>query len=105
MGKLRPSEIEGIKALWHLSLWILNIVVIGGWFNNINYILDSDFKEVSGREILSIIGVPIAPIGMGNGFIYYFEDAKNKDTLEALLNDVPDSKPGELGLIPSQSTK
>lgn len=51
------------------------IFSIASWFNNINFIIDSwDKESLQIREVISIVGIPVAPIGTINGAIYFFED-------------------------------
>lgn len=57
-------------------VYVLVFLASISWFNNIHYVLDSDFSDVSGREIISVLGIPIAPLGIANGFVYIFEDEK-----------------------------
>lgn len=43
--------------------------------NNINFLVDSWDKEgLQIREVIAIVGVPVAPIGVINGGVYLFED-------------------------------
>ena len=78
MRSMRYSSTSSfIGAGLGLSIIVGIVLLIVGWFNNINYVVDSDFSDVSGREIVSIIGIPMVPIGMVNGAIYIFEDEKD----------------------------
>jgi hypothetical protein len=48
------------------------------WCNNINFLIDSwDKKGLQIREVVAIVGVPVAPIGVLNGGFYLFEDEVN----------------------------
>ena len=49
-----------------------------GWLNNINYLMDSNFDNMSGREVVSAIGVVVAPVGTVNGIVYMFEQEKQE---------------------------
>lgn len=60
------------------TIAIIVIILIAGWINNINYVLDSDLNDVDGREVVSIVGIFIVPIGSANGVIYFFEDEKEE---------------------------
>lgn len=62
----------GLSVITGLALLVV------GYFNNFNYIVDSDFSDVSGREVVSVIGVFIPPVGAVNGAIYIFEEEKNE---------------------------
>ena len=47
-------------------------IVIGGWITNILWIVKQDDLVFSGEVIVSIIGIPVAPIGMIHGIWLWF---------------------------------
>ena len=63
-----------VQEMKTLIAFVLFLFV--GWLNNINYLMDSNFDSMSGREVVSAIGVVVAPVGMVNGVIYMFEPEK-----------------------------
>lgn len=74
MSKL-ADKIIGVTGL---GLIVAAVLLVIGYFNNFNYLVDSDFESVSGREVVSIIGVFVPPVGAINGAIYIFEDEKQE---------------------------
>lgn len=63
----------------YLYVFVIFIIFcIASWINNINYVIDSDYEQISGREVVSIIGIFIPPVGIVNGTIYFFEPEKNE---------------------------
>ena len=47
-------------------------IIIGGWITNIIWIIKQDDLVFSGEVIVSIIGIPIYPIGMIHGIWLWF---------------------------------
>ena len=47
-------------------------ILVGGWINNIIWLLNQDNLVLSGGVIVSIIGIPVAPIGMIHGIWLWF---------------------------------
>ena len=47
-------------------------IIIGGWITNIIWIIKQDDLVFSGEVIVSIIGIPIFPIGMIHGIWLWF---------------------------------
>ncbi len=47
-------------------------IVIGGWITNILWIVKQDDLVFSGEVIISIIGIPVFPIGMIHGIWLWF---------------------------------
>ena len=67
-----------IETVGWTALGGVIILVVASWINNINFIFDSWDKEgLQMREIVAIAGVPIGPVGVVNGFVYFFEDEVN----------------------------
>lgn len=58
-----------------IGLFILGFVigiVFGGWITNIIWIIQQDNLVFSGEVIVSIIGIPVFPIGMIHGIWLWF---------------------------------
>lgn len=64
----------GFSITW--SVVIIVCLLFVGWFNNINYVIDSNFNNISEREIFAVAGIPLIPLGAVNGTIYIFENEK-----------------------------
>lgn len=47
-------------------------IIIGGWITNIIWIIKQDDLVFSGEVIVSIIGIPVFPIGMIHGIWLWF---------------------------------
>lgn len=47
-------------------------IVVGGWITNIIWIINQDNLVFSGEVIVSIIGIPVFPIGMIHGIWLWF---------------------------------
>lgn len=47
-------------------------ILVGGWITNILWIVKQDDLVFSGEVIISIIGIPVAPIGMIHGIWLWF---------------------------------
>ncbi len=47
-------------------------IVVGGWLTNIIWIINQDNIVFTGEVIISIIGIPIFPIGMVHGIWLWF---------------------------------
>ena len=47
-------------------------LLVGGWITNILWIVKQDDLVFSGEVIISIIGIPVAPIGMIHGIWLWF---------------------------------
>jgi len=47
-------------------------IVVGGWITNIIWIINQDNIVFTGEVIVSIIGIPIFPIGMIHGIWLWF---------------------------------
>jgi hypothetical protein len=47
-------------------------IFVGGWITNIIWIIQQDNLAFSGEVVVSIIGIPIFPIGMIHGIWLWF---------------------------------
>ena len=47
-------------------------ILVGGWITNILWIVKQDDLVFSGEVIISIIGIPVSPIGMIHGIWLWF---------------------------------
>ena len=47
-------------------------ILVGGWITNILWIVKQDDLVLSGEVIISIIGIPVFPIGMIHGIWLWF---------------------------------
>lgn len=47
-------------------------ILVGGWITNILWIVKQDDLVFSGEVIISIIGIPVFPIGMIHGIWLWF---------------------------------
>ncbi len=63
----KAGLIMGLSALG----FIIGIFV-GGWITNIIWIIQQDNLVFSGEVIVSIIGIPVFPIGMIHGIWLWF---------------------------------
>ena len=65
MGK----EIQIKEILAIVLIVALILVAPFGWFSNIYKLMKCDFKAPYKAEVIRIIGIPIAPVGVIAGYI------------------------------------
>lgn len=75
-AKLKDSvDKNPAKAGLIMGLSALGFVIgifVGGWITNIIWIIQQDNLVFSGEVIVSIIGIPVFPIGMIHGIWLWF---------------------------------
>lgn len=70
--KSNENKKEFFKLIILLATMFTVIGLVGGWVNNIIWLLNQDNLVLSGGVIVSIIGIPVAPIGMIHGIWLWF---------------------------------
>jgi hypothetical protein len=56
----------------HISLAVYTLVfaIMGyGWIRNVVIVSESDFKNIDGRMVVRVIGIPVVPIGIVMGYL------------------------------------
>ncbi len=75
-AKLKDSvDKNPAKAGLIMGLSVLGFIIgifVGGWITNIIWIIQQDNLVFSGEVIVSIIGIPVFPIGMIHGIWLWF---------------------------------
>lgn len=56
-------------TITELVIVILLLVCLGGWIGNIVHLVDVIKQPLTAFEVLRIVGVPVAPLGVVLGFI------------------------------------
>jgi hypothetical protein len=55
---------------WQLVLWLAIVILsIYGWVSNIVEVFGADFSIVTGKLVLRVVGILIAPVGVVMGYL------------------------------------